>query len=57
MLLYTEMDWKNKEKVISLLQRTGEMDSFEIAMLLLIPVDEVNMILEEINREGIVTVY
>ena len=51
------MDWKNKEKVISLLQRTGETDSFEIAMLLLIPVDEVNMILEEINREGIVTVY
>lgn len=57
MLLYTEMDWKNKEKVISLLQRTGETDSFEIAMLLLIPVDEVNVILEEINREGIVTVY
>lgn len=51
------MDWKHREKVINLIQRTGETDSFEIAMLLHISVDEVNAILEEIDKEGIAIVY
>jgi transcription initiation factor IIE alpha subunit len=51
------MDHSNKEKVIRLLERSGsEMDSFEIALLLLIPVNEVNDILDQIAREGIVSI-
>ena len=41
-----------KDRIMKFVERTGETDSFEIAMLLLIPIEDVNKALEEINDEG-----
>ena len=49
------MDEKNlKQKVIRMIKNSDEIDTFEISIVLMAPVDEVNSIVDKLRYDGVV---
>ena len=46
-----------KKKVIRMIKNSDEIDTFEISMVLMEPIERVNSIVDEIKDEGKVAIY